>query len=271
MRLGCCGNMIAPAEDPIGVGIIEALAEKGFDYIELSLRDVTALTAAGFSRLAQRVDRSGIRCEACNNFFPPSLPLTGPEANLVAALDYAGRAFERAARLGARVVVFGSSGARNVPKHFSPETAWKQLTELLCHVGPLAERWGIIVTIEPLNQSESNIINRTAEGLAVLREVEHPHIQLLVDFYHWAMEREDLQGLLSAGPAVRHVHFAQPEGRLFPRSPEARYQEFFGCLRQIQYSGRCSIEGYTTDFATDAPRALRLLRELAATPSGGTA
>ena len=35
------------------------------------------------------VERSGLRCEACNNFFPPQVRLTGPAADLPAALEYA--------------------------------------------------------------------------------------------------------------------------------------------------------------------------------------
>ena len=89
LRLGCCGSMISPATDPVGVEIIEALAQFGFDYIELSLSDLAALPPPAFTRLKQRIERSGIPCEACNNFFPPRVRLTGSEARLPAALDYA--------------------------------------------------------------------------------------------------------------------------------------------------------------------------------------
>jgi len=37
-RFGCCGSMIAPASDPVGLAIVEDLAAFGYDYIELSLR-----------------------------------------------------------------------------------------------------------------------------------------------------------------------------------------------------------------------------------------
>jgi len=56
------------------VEIVEALAEIGYDYIELSLSDLTALPEPAFASLVERVNRSGIRCEACNNFFPGAFP-----------------------------------------------------------------------------------------------------------------------------------------------------------------------------------------------------
>ncbi len=123
--------MIDPVRDPIGSAIVERLADLGFDYIELSLADLAALPEGEFARIVSRVGRSGIGCEACNNFFPPRIRLTGPEARLGEALAYAGKAIERAARLGASIIVFGSSGAKNVPAGFSKEEAWKQIVELL--------------------------------------------------------------------------------------------------------------------------------------------
>lgn len=266
MRLGCCGSMISPESDPIGIGIVEALAEMGCDYVELALAAMTALPEPAFAELARRLDRSGIRCEACNNFFPPRVRLTGPEALLPAARDYAAAALDRAARLGAQVVVFGSSGAKNVPAGFDMSAAWKQLVALLQHLGPLAQARDITIVIEPLNRQESNIVNLAAEGLKLVREVNHPHIQLLIDYYHLMIERENPAIIAEAGPSLQHVHLAHVEGRAFPTPPDTDLQQFIQHLRQSGYSGRCSIEAYTRDFAAEAPRALRLLREAMQTP-----
>jgi sugar phosphate isomerase/epimerase len=91
--MGCCGSMISPSTDPIGIEIVETMAEIGFDYTELSLSDIAALPEGAFADLARRVERSRIQCEACNNFFPRTIRLTGAEAHLHVALDYA-RFFE---------------------------------------------------------------------------------------------------------------------------------------------------------------------------------
>jgi len=255
--------MISPSTDPIGIEIIERLAEIGFDYIELSLRDMMSQSQPVFSSLIRRVKNSGIRCEACNNFFPPEIRLTGNEANPAAALAYAREALERAARLGARIIVFGSSGARNVPAGFPHEAAFKQLVGLLQSLGPLAEQHGIVIAIEPLNSFESNIINLASSGLKLAQKVHHPRVQLLIDYYHLIMEKEGSEIILLADSAIGHVHFARPEGRVFPKEKDRDSALFFSCLRQVRYSGKCSIEAYTDDFEADARRALRLLRELA--------
>jgi D-psicose/D-tagatose/L-ribulose 3-epimerase len=261
MRFGCCGSMIAPAADPAGIAVIESMAEIGLDYIELSLAHLAALDEARFGDVARRLGRSGIPCEACNNFFPASIRLTGAEARLDAALEYARGAMDRAARLGVRVIVFGSSGAKNVPDGFDHRTAWKQIVELLQRLGPMADSRGMAIAIEPINRRESNIVNLAAEGLRLALEAAHPSVGLLVDYYHLAVEREDPAILADAASSIRHLHVARVAGRRFPCAQEsAGMSAFFNEIRRIGYSGRCSIEAYTDDFRADARRSLAYLR-----------
>lgn len=266
MRFGCCGSMISPAADPIGIDIVEELAALGFDYIELSLRDVVALPEVALANLVRRLTRAGLACEAFNNFFPPEIRLTGPAADRPAALDYAERALATAARMGASVVVFGSSGARNVPLGFPIETAWIQLHALLLSLGPMAEQRGITLAIEHLHRGESNILNSVAAGLRMAREVAHPNVRLLVDAYHLRQENEDPAILAVAASGIAHVHIAQGVDRAFPSGSDTVLADFFAHLRATGYGGRCSIEAFTHDFPGDAAGALRACRDLAGMP-----
>jgi D-psicose/D-tagatose/L-ribulose 3-epimerase len=266
MRIGCCGSMIAPATDPIGIETVETLAALGFDYVELSLSDLAAMPEAAFSRLARRIESSGIVCEACNNFFPRTIRLTGPGARLPVALDYARMALDRSARLGVRVVVFGSAGAKNVPDGFPHDDAWQQITELLGELGPIAAQSELMIVVEPINRLESNIVNLASEGLQLVRTVHHPNIQLLLDFYHLSLEHESPDIVVEAGAAVRHLHFADIEGRRFPAEVTPAVAQFFRRVREARYEGRCSIEACTQNFAADARRALALLRSIQQEP-----
>ena len=261
MKIGFCISMVASVSDPIGIAFVDAMAEVGFDYIELSLRDIVSLPDAALSSLAAKLKRSAIPCEACNNFFPSEIKLTGPDIDLNRTIDYATTALDRAARLGASIVVFGSSDARNVPDGFEILVAREQLADLLGRLGPLAQQRGITIVIEPLNRRESNIINLAFDGLNLVREVNHANIQLLVDFYHLAVEQESPEVVLLAGSAIRHVHFSRPEGRTFPTEWTKSYADFFALLTSIGYANRCSIEAYTSDFTSDARRCLHLLKE----------
>jgi D-psicose/D-tagatose/L-ribulose 3-epimerase len=260
MRFGCCANMISPVDDPGGLAQTELIAEAGFDYVELSLSHVTALGGAAFESLVRRVAQSGLQCEACNNFFPASVRLTGPDADLAAATEYAEHAIARAATLGAGVIVFGSSAARNVPDGFPRDLAWRQLVELLRSAGAFAERHGIEIWIEALNRPESNIVNDLPDAVRLSDEVSHPRVGVLIDSYHLLMEGESIDVLKDMGDHARHVHVAAGRDRRFPLRWDAELPGFFEGLRDIGYTGRCSIEAYTDSFAQDAKAALAMLR-----------
>lgn len=262
LRFGCCGSMIAPASDPVGIAIVQDLAAFGYDYIELSLRDLDALPSPTLTAHFARLERSGLACEVCNNFFPPEIPLTGPAADLPAALRYAEHALATAARVGASVVIFGSSGARNVPAGFPFDQAWVQLRTLLTTLAPIAARHRITIAIEHLNRGESNILNTVAETSRLAQEVAHPHVRLLIDAYHLLVENESLTILAQVAPAIAHVHVAQGTDRLFPTGRDTALADFFSALRATGYTQRCSVEAYPHDFITDAPRALSTCRTL---------
>jgi sugar phosphate isomerase/epimerase len=264
VRLGVCGCLISPA-DPLGVEIVEQLATLGYDYLELSLRDLAVLPETAFTSLVTRLQRAGVPCEACNNFFPAEIRLTGPAADLPAAVTYARKALARAARLGVTVVVFGSSGARNVPAGFPLDEAWAQLRALLVALGPVAEEHGLTIVIEHLNRGESNILNSIAEGWRLAQEVAHPRIRVLADAYHVRQENEDPAIMAQVTPPIAHVHVAQRAERVFPDGTDAELAAFFRQLRATGYAQRVSIEGYTKDFSADAARALRVCRELTGT------
>jgi sugar phosphate isomerase/epimerase len=263
LRFGICGCMVSPT-DPLGADIVEQLATLGYDYIELSLRDLAALPEAAFAGLATRLQRAGVPCEACNNFFPPEIRLTGPAADLSTAVGYARAAFARAARLGVTVVVFGSAGARNVPAGFPHDAAWAQLRVLLVALGPIADEHGITIVIEHLNRGESNILNSIAEGWRMAQEVAHPRVRVLADAYHVRQENEDPAILAQVTPPIAHVHVAQRAERLFPSGDDALFADFMARLGATGYAQRVSIEAYTKNFSADAARALRVCRELSA-------
>lgn len=260
MRVGCCASMIAPHRDPIGIESIESMAAMGFDYIELSLAHMALSSPGAFDTLRERVAGSGLSCEACNNFFPPQVRLTGEAADLSAALGYADLAMGRAASLGVEVIVLGSSGAKNVPEGFPLERAWDQLVELLLGLGPLAHGHGITIALEPISRPEANFVIRTQDGVDLVEAVNHPRIRLLVDHFHMAGEEETTDIIREVGGIIRHVHFARPGNRIFPTRWEDRFDSFFRALGSIHYSGRLSVEAFTDDFEADGPPALNLLR-----------
>lgn len=257
MRIGCCVNMLASEQDPIGAEHIAALKRHGYDYVELPLAQVMELSEDRFQALCDQLTHLGLVCECCNNFFPANIRLTGDAVNQQEILDYLGRSLERAHRLGVGVVVFGSAKAKNVPEGFDPAIAFGQVVWVLQQAGRIAAGYGIVIVIEPLNRQESNLILTLGEGEQLMQAVNEPQVCLLADYYHFQLEHEKLETLRRLIPSIRHVHFAEPDKRVFPQKEMGQYDPFFAALREGGYDLRCSLEAFSHQPSEDLSRGVR--------------
>lgn len=244
MKLGCCVNMFSDENDPIGAAYIPGVKNAGFDYVELPLAQVMELPETAFENLLEKLREVHLPCEACNNFFPATLRLTGNETNPEAIERYISQGLARAGRLGAKVVVFGSSGAKNVPPGFSRAAAWEQIVDVLRMAQPYVKRENLDIVIEPLSTRESNIINTVEEGYELMKAAACPNVRLLVDYYHFAAENHPVESLRPYVPAIRHIHFAEPQGRTIPQEDKRDYRAFFDTVKAGGYCHRVSVEAY---------------------------
>lgn len=244
MKYGLCANMISTTEEHTGYEWIPIIKELGFDYIELPLAQMMDLEADRFNSLiVSRLKENDLPCICCNNFFPASMRLTGPDANHKSAVEYAARAFVRAARIGAQIVVFGSSGARNIPVGFSKRDAEAQLESLLAELSVLAGEYNLSLALESLNSFESNILNHLSECRAMVHRVNLPNVRLLADTYHMCMVSDSFDELAKCPGEILHVHIARPLGRSLPcEGDEVDWEKLFRTLKGINYNGGISIE-----------------------------
>jgi sugar phosphate isomerase/epimerase len=258
IQVGYCG----------GLKDVDAAKAAGFDYIELGTTEIANLSDEAFDQAARHVADVGLPVPVTNLFLPGSLKVTGPAVDPDAQLAYMRKVFPRLQRLGVHLLVFGSGGARRVPDGFPKDQAFAQLVDFGRRAAALARTFDITIALEPLRRQESNIINSAVEGFALVNAIADPNFQMIVDFYHLASEHEDPSIILEASGHIRHLHMANPTGRVFPLDwSEFDYAPFFAALRAIGYDKRpnavdrgISIEARASDFAHDAPMAIALIR-----------
>jgi len=252
MQYGICG----------GPDAARAAADAGYDFFEWTvgaflkpLEDEAAFEVA----LAQ-AKSAALPCPVVNVFLPGDLKVTGPQADLARLEQYVTTAFRRAERAGVNTIVFGSGGARRVPEGFDHTVAHQQLVAFGRMMGPLAQAHGVTIVVEHLNQAECNILTSVRESAQLVREVNQPGIQLLVDGYHWAKEQEAPEEIVSAGELIRHAHIATVPTRLPPGSEDCDLLPFFAALKRIGYDQRLSLEAKISDPKTELPRALATMQ-----------
>jgi D-psicose/D-tagatose/L-ribulose 3-epimerase len=238
----------------------------GFDYYEMEVTEIAQMEDAKFAALQAKVLASPIRCRAFRSLIR-KFQVVGENASAQQGevKAYLEQNLDRCRQLGGRVVVWGSSQSRNVPTGFSRDTAWRQIQEFLRLLGDIARRNNLMIGIEPLRKQECNIINTAGEALKLAREVNHPNVKIIVDFYHLRQENEDPEILRVAQRDIVHLHFANPTGRRWPRSAseDPQYQHFFSLVKEIGYQGGLSLEGNGT-FEEDGAASLQFFKEMLA-------
>ncbi len=260
MKIGCCTSLFQ--ED------IFSLAGSSVDYAEIGLCELSRHSMDEIAGRAELLDKAGVRCLAGNVLFPGELSLTGPNRDLPGILEYLSETLEKAAFLGVKTVVFGSGGPRRVPEGFPREAAWEQLCGLCAdHISPILEKHGMTCCIEPLNRTETNILNTSTECARLVREVGKPNIRLLVDLYHFNLEQEPLAALEGYGDLLAHVHIASAKNnRELPKMGDGEdYSAFFAALKAIGYEGGVSLEGSVSgDFGVCVGESAAYLKDLSA-------
>ena len=160
----------------------------------------------------------------------------------------------------------GSTGLIFVPA-FNGQTnlchveARKILVDQLPELGEYAVRCGTRLLMEPLNRREAWFLRQLADAAAICRDVNHPGVCMMGDFYHMYIEEtSDLGAFISAGKYLRHVHLASIKRNL-PGQDERDFRDGFKGLKMIGYQDFCSFEcGVLGDREVEIPKSVKFLR-----------
>lgn len=252
LRLGICDR----------VSNIDVIADAGFDYLEIGLGTLARLTEEEFERDMAHVRAAKIKVEACNGMVPADIKLTGPEADEKVIREYLELAFSRAAKIGVRVIVFGSSTARNVPEGFPHEKGWRQIADFLRMSSEYAVKYDLDVVIEPLRRFETNILNLVSEATILASVLQLPRIGVLGDTYHMVACAEPYDAFGYAGDLLGHVHICNAMTRRYPvPGDDGDYEDVFRALKKCGYTGRVSVEARYDSMEKEAAPAYIRLRE----------
>jgi sugar phosphate isomerase/epimerase len=269
MRFGACGSI---NDAPV-------LKDAGFDFLEVNIQGVLKGDEPSSTWDAAAPDPAKVvlPIEAANSLVPGNRPVVGPKRDMNGLQDYMQRVAKRGQRLGIKRFVFGSGGARKRPEGVSEAESAAHLAEFTRMAGEVCAHHDIILVIEHLNKGETNTLNALDECAALCNEIDIPSVQMLVDSYHFGLEKEKMSSVISLGNTLRHVHVAEVVGRSQPgvRVPEAKesdmfdFVDLFQALRKIGYDERVSIEcKWTGPLAEHAAPCLVFLKKAWAESAG---
>lgn len=252
MRFGIC----------TGLDNVNRLAEVGYDYIELGVRNSLVPESEDelFQSIRERVARAPLKPEAYAGFIPRDLRVVGPTVDFLRLTRYVETACYRSSEIGGKIIVYGSSGSRNVEEGYSEDMALDQIAEFLDMAADHAEANGITIVVEPICKREGNILRTVADGVAMVKRVNRKGVKVLADLYHVWQEDEPMQNIVDAAEWLAHIHIAEPVKRSYPGNDDFDFSDFFAALKKAGYDGRISCECKFDNFDLDAETALKTMK-----------
>lgn len=231
----------------------------GFEFIEPRVDQlIEGLLPDDQWKGLDRAAQSALPIPSANVLIPGALKITGPEADLDRLRSYMTTVLKRARQIGIKTLIFGSGGARKYPEGTTPAAARSQLLAFLTMLAPMLPQHGITLAMKPLIPAETNIGNSIDEVASILREINHPNVRMVVDTYHFWLNKEPLESLAAALPLITHINVADSD-RKRPRNGD--YRSFFSVLKNGGYKGPIAVEAIDFDIGKEGRETLDWLKD----------
>jgi sugar phosphate isomerase/epimerase len=222
---------------------LQKAAGLGYDGVELMVVRPQELSAQEIKVQASQagLEIAAIASGAIYMLDKLSLLASEPEvsrqalARLHALIDFA-------EKLEAPIVTIGSF--RGHMAWVGGHEAHSMLVDTLGMAAEKGARQGVRLALEPLNRYETDIIQTVEEGLALIDEVGHSHLGLLLDTYHVNIEEVSLYDCFrhaAAADRLWHVHLGD-SNRLPPSQGHIDFRGIIATLREIGYQSYLSAE-----------------------------
>ncbi len=164
------------------------------------------------------------------------------------------------ARLNLHGTGLGDGGIPAAQTQVVSGAMWLKARDTLNRICDMAEKEGVIYTLENLNLMEHPgcPFNTTADVLALVSSVNRPQLRMNLDLYHTQIGEGDvLRWCEKCLPWIGEVQVADNPGRFEPGTGEMNYKAIAAALVKMGYDGPVGLESYAAGEAEAALGAFR--------------
>jgi D-psicose/D-tagatose/L-ribulose 3-epimerase len=263
MKIGVNAFLWTANFGPEHFGILPRVKEWGFDAFEIPVFDPAKIELRAIRR---EFDANQLECTLCA-ILPPGLsPIDSDAAVRAGTQKHLQRCIELTAEIGATLL----SGPVYAPVGYLPgrrrtEDEWQWAVECFQMLGPVLEKNGITLAIEPLNRFETFFLNTLSDTAEFCDAIGHPRIGVLMDTFHANIEEKSIpDACRTLGTRLRHVHTCEND-RGIPGSGHVDFAGMVDALNEIGYDGYLTIESFGFNLP-EMSAAAAIWRDLAPKP-----
>jgi len=268
IRFALCNEMFENRTVADVCGTISKLGYQGLEIAPYTLAaSADAVTRAQRAEVRQAIQDNGLVTVGLHWLLAKTTGyhMTTPDDKIYRRTgDYFSVLIDLCHDLGGSVMVIGSPKQRSLVDGQTYEGAWKRAVELFRGACDKARDAGVTLCIEPLGKSETNFINTVAEGLKMMREINHPNFKVHLDVKAMAAEgTPSIPEIIRSVKAEEIAHFHVNDANLYgPGMGDVDYGPIAAAVREIGYKRWLSVEvfKYDPDPATIARKSIEYLK-----------
>ena len=271
MKFAICNEMFKDWEWERVVACAAALGYHGVEIAPFTLADrATDVTAERRAQLRRAAEKAGVAVVGLHWLLvkPPGLYVTHTDPGIRRrTADYFIDLVRLCSDLGGRLMVIGSPKQRNLLPGITRERAMGYACEVFGRALPEAERCGVTLAIEPLTPRETDFINTAADGVELIRRLDHPRFRLHLDVKAMSgSEKEPVPDVIRKNAEFLHHFHSNDPNLLGPGMGEVDHRPILKALKDVNYKGYVSVEvfDYRPGAEHIARRSLNYLKQVEA-------
>jgi D-psicose/D-tagatose/L-ribulose 3-epimerase len=243
--------------------LLPRIKAAGFDGVEVPLFDPAAFAIADIRR---GLEENSLECTICSVLTGGTNMISADASVRQKTRTHMEDCIKAAAEVGARIIagpLYSPVGFMTGARRTADE--WKWAVDGYQSLGPVLERHGVIIAVEPLNRFETYFLNTAADAVAFCDQVGNPNVGILFDTFHANIEEKNIgDAYRTVSKHLKHVHTCEND-RGIPGSGHVEWDDVFQALREVRYDGWLTIESF--GFALgELSAAASIWRDIAPTP-----
>lgn len=241
---------------------LKTLADLGYEAVELALRSPDEINIDEIKEFTRSYDIEIAGIATGRAYLEEGLSFSNSKKEIrEKAMRRMKDMIRLTSELNSTALLFGLMQGRLDDK-MELLQARRWIVECLKEGARFAQRYGVEISIEPINRYELNYHNTIEEVKGLIDEIAEKNISLLLDSFHMNIEEVSIrQSIISSKGYVGHVHLAD-DNKLAPGYGHLDFSEIIDALREIKYDKYLSVEILPQpDPDTAAQRAITYLRK----------
>lgn len=252
MKFALCNEMFEQQSLADICAISSRLGYHGIEIAPFTLaEDARNITSVQKKETRNIIKDHGLRVVGLHWLFvgPSGLHMTTPDdPTFDETRDYLKVLIDLCGDLGGQVLVIGSPGQRSLVDGQTPDGAWKRAVSLFSSVLAVAQDRKVTLCLEPLSPVETDFINTVAEGMQMVRELNHPCFKVHLDVKAMASENRAISSIIRSVQAEDIGHFHVNDPNLYgPGMGDLDYAPIATAVDEIGWDHWVSVEVFKYD------------------------